>query len=219
MKLLQEIVDQVAHDLRNPLNTIGMAAALLERAPLDAAGKQALERIERAGDRLAAMVDELADYARLELGELEVAPERCELEALLDEALVDLDEPQRRRLEREGGPLALTVDAARVTAALRALLNDALLRGEGPVRLVITAEPKRARLRIVRPTPLAAPVFKKLFEPSVKQPRRHPPRDLVFGLVVARAVIAAHGDELVATPEAFELTLPTEGPPSEARPR
>jgi signal transduction histidine kinase len=209
MKLPAEIVDQVAHDLRNPLNTIAMAAALLERAAHDDSSKQSVERIQRAGERLAAMIDELVDYARIQMGQLEVVSEPAELGALLDEALEELDEPQRARVTREGTlPLPLKADSERVPAALRAIVNDALLRGEGPVVIRAASEGKLARVTIARPQPIAPAVLKKLFEPSVKHPRRRPPRDLVFGLFVARAVIAALGGELTATADAFELTLP-----------
>jgi len=208
MKLPPEIVDQVAHDLRNPLNTIAMAAALLERAALDDSGRQSLERIQRAGERLAAMIDELADYARIQIGALEVGAEPVELSTLLDEATVDLDEKQRARLQREGELPQVKADAERVTAALRALVNDALLRGEGPVAIRVATEDKWVRVKIVRPAAIAPAVLKKLFEPSAKNPRLRPPRDLVFGLHVARAVIAALGGELTATADGFELTLP-----------
>lgn len=209
MKLPLEIVDQVAHDLRNPLNTIAMAVALLERAALEESGKQSLERIQRSGERLAAMIDELVDFARIQLGELEVDAQPAELGALFDAALADLDEPQRKRLSREGElPLEIKADAERVTAALRALTNDALLRGEGAVTIRVATDGKFARVRIARPQPIAPAVLKKLFAPSAQHPRRRPPRDLVFALYVARAVIAALGGELTATADAFVLTLP-----------
>ncbi|HEY6926494.1 MAG TPA: histidine kinase dimerization/phospho-acceptor domain-containing protein [Steroidobacteraceae bacterium] len=56
----------VAHDLRNPLNTIRMQATLLRRTGAEP------ERIERAAIRINRLIDDLLDLTRMEAGRLTI---------------------------------------------------------------------------------------------------------------------------------------------------
>ncbi len=67
----------VAHDLRNPLGAILMAASLLRRR-VDAAGpaQKQVDSIERAATRMNRLIGDLLDITRMEAGHLMIEPGR-----------------------------------------------------------------------------------------------------------------------------------------------
>ena len=80
-----EVLSIVSHDLRNPVSTIAMAAALLADAhiPLTPAQRQKqLEIIGRSAQRMNRLIQDLLDAARIEGGRLAVSL-RCENTATL----------------------------------------------------------------------------------------------------------------------------------------
>ncbi|WP_437590930.1 sensor histidine kinase [Sorangium sp. So ce1000] len=67
-----DVLGIVAHDLRNPLGTMLMQAALLRHLSPQADGpcRKAAERIERAGTRMNRLIQDLLDVTRMEAGRL-----------------------------------------------------------------------------------------------------------------------------------------------------
>jgi signal transduction histidine kinase len=78
----------VAHDLRNPLNTILMASELLEEllAP-DAQKSRQVKMVRRAGKQMNHLIQDLLDVKRIENGRLAVEPRAVRAIALLNEAV------------------------------------------------------------------------------------------------------------------------------------
>jgi signal transduction histidine kinase len=65
------LIDSIAHDLRNPLNTFAMSAGLLrddlEGEPIDAAhGVSLIARMERATARMQALIEDLTEASRVD---------------------------------------------------------------------------------------------------------------------------------------------------------
>lgn len=84
-----EILGVVAHDLRDPLHAITMAATLLSRAaPPDeqdpARGK--LGRIVRSSEQMSRLIEDLLDVTRIEAGRLSVSPRPHAAAALVTDA-------------------------------------------------------------------------------------------------------------------------------------
>jgi len=78
----------VAHDLRNPLNTILMASELLEEvlAP-DVQKARQVQMVRRAGKQMNHLIQDLLDVKRIENGRLAVEPRAVRAMALLNEAV------------------------------------------------------------------------------------------------------------------------------------
>ena len=89
----EELMAVVAHDLKNPLNTIQLAVRVLlegDRIPDDAAHKlerHALAAVERAADRMYRLIHDLLDLARADAGRLWIQPVPTDPEELLREAV------------------------------------------------------------------------------------------------------------------------------------
>src|SRR6185369_9728121 len=70
----------LAHDLRNPLTAISMAAhALTRRDDLPAAAAKPAARIASSARRMEGLIGELLDFARSQHGALPLNPEHCQL--------------------------------------------------------------------------------------------------------------------------------------------
>jgi signal transduction histidine kinase len=79
-------ISQMSHELRTPLNGILGYAQLLQRdgAALTPAQRDGLGIIERSGEHLLNLVNDLLDLARIEAGKLELRIESVDLPALLE---------------------------------------------------------------------------------------------------------------------------------------
>ena len=129
-----EVLSVVSHDLRNPVSTIAMAAALLGDAdiPLTPAQRQKqLEIIGRSAQRMNRLIQDLLDAARIEGGRLPVSL-RCENTAVVAsetyEAFRQLAAKKDITVKcevAENLPHTL-IDRDRIVQALSNLLNNAV---------------------------------------------------------------------------------------------
>ncbi|MGZ3456299.1 MAG: sensor histidine kinase, partial [Polyangiales bacterium] len=100
-----EVLGIVAHDLRNPLNTIILNSRLLQRAT----DQEAPTRIHRAAHRMNRLIQDLLDVSRLEAGQpLSIGQESVATASVIDEAL----QQQRPLIAEAGRTLNLDVGAA-----------------------------------------------------------------------------------------------------------
>ncbi|HEU4733595.1 MAG TPA: ATP-binding protein, partial [Kofleriaceae bacterium] len=118
----------VSHDLRAPLRTIdGFSQILLEdhAARLDDDGRRLLERIRAATQRMATLIDDLLNLARITRVPLRWAP--IDLSALAGQIVADLrrHDPTRTTPVHVAPGLATHGDARLVTIALENLLGNA----------------------------------------------------------------------------------------------
>lgn len=133
----------LAHEIKNPLSTIGLNAELLSEAIADVPGLDEQDRhsmrrrvgvLHREAERLR---DTLGDFLRF-AGEIRLVRERCDLNRVIDE-LIDFFVPQaqhhniRMRAELRPGPMEANLDADHFKQAmLNLLLNAVQAMTEGP---------------------------------------------------------------------------------------
>jgi two-component system phosphate regulon sensor histidine kinase PhoR len=113
----REFVANVSHELRTPLASIRAVVETLEAGAIDdpAVAGEFLGRIVGEVDRLAALVDDLLDLARLESGRVHLHPEPLDPRNLLVSAA------ERLRPQIERARLNLTLD---IPAGLPPVLAD-----------------------------------------------------------------------------------------------
>lgn len=125
---LESFSYSVSHDLRAPLRTIdGFSQILLDEyaMKLDEAGRGYLERVRAGSQRMAKLIDDLLELARVTRRDLQLRD--CDLSALAREILSDLSQgdPSRKiRVEVAAG-MVVAADSGLLRIALENLLRNA----------------------------------------------------------------------------------------------
>jgi len=206
-------LDGIEHDVRNPLNTLGMALSLLGRGK---PSPETVDRGARAIERVTAMTEQWIAFGRVVHGTgLPLRPEGARIDDLIRSVLpAEALEGQTVQLAPCGDG-AGRWDVELVRRALRELLHNAVDHG-GPGAIVVRAGRSDGKVLVTveSQAPVAEAVRPLLFDPVERAAvaRTRPPRGLGLGLFLARAVARAHGGEVSLEradgPTLFRLTLP-----------
>ena len=217
-----EVARRLAHEVKNPLTPIQLAAERMRRRVLPALAGAEAEVLDRASSTivnqvaaLKTMVDAFSDYARPPA----LALRPVSLAALADEVLA-LYEHGPARIERRYDPALppVAADADRLRQVLHNLLKNATEAappGEAPrievgTALVEDGNRRFAELSVAdRGVGLPADFDATWFEPY----RSTKPRGTGLGLAIVRKIAEEHGGHLRATPRQdggarFALRLP-----------
>lgn len=130
-----------SHDLRNPVGAIAIGAQLLA-LEADHTNNPALTElagnISDAARRVDLLIADLLDATRADAGALRLTPERLELRGIVADAIADVALSQSDRaalVQLEMGDDTVVGDRARLRAAVRNLLENALRYAEAPYRV------------------------------------------------------------------------------------
>lgn len=224
-----EVLGLVAHDLRNPLNTIELHAHLLrgmpgegKRAP-QAIGESILKNTNRANR----LIQDLLDVRRMEGGQLTMARAPCEPDAILVEA----NEMMRPAAEDASIELTWTsepdlpqieADRYRILQVFSNLIGNAFKftpRG-GRVRLAAERREGGVCFSVADTGPgIGAEQLPHIFD-RFWQGRPTDRRGAGLGLAIAKGIVEAHGGRIWAESalgrgSTFFFTLPTPRAPSD----
>jgi len=218
-----DILAVVAHDLRNPLNTVSMVLEALEETPEPDRGRH-LEIARRSADRMNRLIQDLLEVARIESNSLRLESRPESIAPLLDEAssmLRPLAESRGIRLETaecEDLPPAM-MDPARVLQVISNLVGNAIkFTPEGGL-VQIRCDHREDGLRfMVRDTGPGIPphrlshIFGRFWQAG-KADRR----GIGLGLSIARGIVEGHGGRIwaestVGEGTSFYFTLPAVDP-------
>lgn len=141
-----DFVAHVAHELKSPLNVIGMYGEMLADDDVDAAVRvEAINVIQDEVERMTSLVNNLLNVSKLEMGSMR--PERHRVK--LDDLLRDAWQQARSRAESRGIRLelqvardlaAVSVDKDLLRIALNNLLNNAIKYNQAGGSVVLAAE-------------------------------------------------------------------------------
>ena len=223
----REFVANVSHELRTPLTSIRALVETLEAGALHdpEVSTEFLARIVSEVDRLAQIVDELLDLARLESGRIHLALEPVAPESLIRRAVQRMA-PQTSRagltVEISVAPETPTViaDRARVDQVLLNLVHNAAKFTPSGGRITLHAFAVDGAVEFqVRDTGIGVSPneLPRLFERFYKTDRARRSTGTGLGLAIAKHIVQAHGGRIWAEPNqgggtVFAFRLPVDGP-------
>ncbi len=206
----RDFVANVSHELRTPLTSIdGFAQAILDGTAADRdAQVHAAQVIHEESDRLAQLVDDLLDLARLDAGQMTFQRSPVDLNAVVARVADRLSlRAQARgvRLENEvtGLPMAAG-DGDRLAQVFTNLIDNALKHSPegGFVRLRGEASAGNVQVHVEDSGPgIPAEDLQRIFERfyQVDKARRGGAgRGTGLGLAISREIVQAHGGRLTA---------------------
>jgi signal transduction histidine kinase len=223
-RLREQWTGVIAHDLRQPLQTIALSTEALSRrlraAPLEGAGR-ALARIQSSVGQLNQMIADLLDASLLEARQLKLERRAVDLTAALAE-IVDKASAATAghavRIEVRGDVRPAWVDPARLEQILFNLLSNAAKYGDSQGEILVAVQPAgdAAEVSVTNWGPGIPPeLAPRLFQRFSRLPAGEAQgiRGIGLGLYITSGLAEAHGGSIAveSTPGAtttFRVTLP-----------
>jgi two-component system phosphate regulon sensor histidine kinase PhoR len=224
----REFVANVSHELRTPLASIRLVVETLEAGAIEdpAVAYGFLQRIGGETDRLALLVDDLLDLARLESGRVRLHVEpipAADLVAGGADRLRPMVERARLSLVVEAPPNlpVVNADRARIEQVLLNLIHNAIKFTPPGGEIRITARPLPGAVEIAvsdNGIGVAPDELPRLFERFYKADKARRSEGTGLGLAIAKHIVLAHGGTIAAASTlgqgaTFSVTLPLGGPP------
>jgi signal transduction histidine kinase len=187
----------IGHDLRTPLEVVSLVANQLRRGPDPETARVLADRLERVARRSDAIVSDLLDFTRGELGDgISVDRRPADLGDLAravvhDLRLVHADREIRLELS---GDLNGAWDVHRVEQVLTNLLSNALQHGQGGVAVAVAGAAGVVTVRIHNEGPIAPELLPTLFQPFRRGEGKT--AGLGLGLYIVREILRAHGGSI-----------------------
>lgn len=148
-----DLVATVAHELRSPLTGVkGFVQALLNRWDKlnDDQRKLMLTTVNADADRLARLIAELLDVARIDTGRLQLYPRETSAEVLVRRVVGSIEAGTARSiaLEVDEGLPDVFADPDKFTQVVTNLLENAIRHGQGQVTVTLAASPDLHGVRV-----------------------------------------------------------------------
>lgn len=130
-RLKSEFLSSVSHDLRTPLTVLRTASQAFPSAgPLTPLQQRLIDNIQRNTERMAALVSDLLEMAKLQSGRLRLNLQRVALREALDDLVAELEPLLRERevgvaMEIAAPPPMVIADSRRLHQILLNLLGNA----------------------------------------------------------------------------------------------
>ncbi|HEX8601728.1 MAG TPA: HAMP domain-containing sensor histidine kinase [Pseudoduganella sp.] len=204
-QLREQFIAVLGHDIRTPLSSILHGAQILQQRGGDTVALTVARTIQRSGQRIARMIDDVLDFARGRLGggiALELEPVDDLGDALAQTVLeCHSEHPLRKVVSDIAIPGTVWCNRDRVTQVLSNLLANALRYGaaDTPVHVTARVEDGTFLLAVANQGDTIAPEkLDKLFQPYWRDDGGQPQRGLGLGLYIASEIAQAHGGSLHA---------------------
>jgi two-component system, sensor histidine kinase and response regulator len=210
----------LGHDLRSPLASIMNSAHLVSRTVSEPAAVTASNRILHSGARMARLIEQMLDTARIRAGQFDIEPRPTDLGHLGEQIRSEITTEHHVGTVdlRTVGDAAGTWDADRLAQLMSNLVRNAVQHGSpsAPVRVVIDgSDPQRVTLEVCNAGAICPSLLPSLFNPfhAGKPADRGSGRGLGLGLYISHEIVRAHGGAIRVLTDGeagtvFKVSLP-----------
>ncbi|MBG3878171.1 HAMP domain-containing histidine kinase, partial [Desulfovibrio oxamicus] len=222
--LRSEMMDWVSHELKTPMQSLCLAADLLDRRKdtLDAEGRLLVETVREDAARLRTLAQQFMDIARMTPSALHLTRDEADLPALLDRwltpfVLLARETGVRLAVDVREAPVKVRLDAERFAWVVSNLVANALRASptDGEVRVRVVEHQGRAVIEVEdEGAGLPEAVQARLFQPFAHGPAAGARGGLYgLGLAITRSIVDAHGGHIAyerreERGSRFTVTLP-----------
>lgn len=217
-----EFLAMLAHELRNPLAPLRNAVEILRSAARSPEHvTKARDLIDRQVTKLARLVDDLLDAARITRGQIQLRKERVELQGVMQRAIETTQhmlEVRRQQLEvtMPSAPIVVDADPLRLEQVFSNLLNNAskYMREAGRIAVTVDGsdrdQARGAREVAVRfrdsGIGIAPEMLPHVFELFTQADRSlaRTEAGLGIGLSLVRSIVQLHGGRVIARSDGID---------------
>lgn len=229
-----EFLAMLAHELRNPLAPMAMAATLVQRCADDSRAAQAAQIIQRQAEHMSRLVDDLLDVSRVTRGLVELDLAAVDMKSVVSSAIEQIHPLMESRLHAlqvatTPEPTWVEGDRARLVQVLANLLNNAAKYTQpgGRVELSLQIQENEVCISVHdNGRGIDRALLPHVFE-LFTQGERSADRTqggLGIGLSLVRSVVLMHNGQIQAESpglgqgSTFTLRLPRRGVPADTFP-
>jgi two-component system, sensor histidine kinase and response regulator len=218
LRLNEELMAVVGHDLRSPLSVILMTANMLEQTSKEPTTRQVAVRLRSSGKRMLRIIDELFDLSRARLGGgIPIERRPTDLHAVARAAVAEFDAMNTgcSIVLHHEGELTGEWDAGRLGQVLSNLIGNAVRHGlpATPVDVRLEGREDGVRFSVHNAGSIAPDILPRIFDPFRSGQPRARAEGLGLGLYIVQQLVIAHGGTVtVESTEAegttFRVCLP-----------
>jgi len=220
-----DFLSSISHELRTPLNIIiGFSDLMLTSGEaLTDRQRENLERINRNGHQLLALINDILDLSKIEAGKMTIRPEPVSVRRLISTVIDEFRfEAESRSLQLEASiadqvPDEIIIDPLRLRQILINLISNAL-KFTSSGKVTVSAQALDGYLQIaVTDTGIGIPASKlaAIFEPfyQIDSPDRRRSGGTGLGLAICKRLSSLLGGQISAASQegcgsTFTVTLP-----------
>ena len=218
-RMKSRFVTNISHELRTPVTTIKLYAALLQRTPPEEEKwRKYLDALEQEADCQARLVEDILQISRIDAGRVEIKPRPTSLNELTEVAFASHQALVRDRgltlehLLAEPGPVAL-VDPQQITQALNKLVMNAIQYTPEGGRVVVSTGKEEAEGRVWATATVADTgigisegerphIFERFFRGE--GPRLMQVQGSGLGLAIVEQIVELHGGRVTVESQVGE---------------
>lgn len=211
------LLGMLSHDMRTPLQTVRLTARQLTRLHAGTAVAVAAGVLTRSSAHLQALLDDLVDFNRANLGlGIGITPQEVDLDALCAQQIEQLgvgfpDTPLQLHVE---GDCRGFWDPTRLHQLLGNLVTNAIHHGaaDQPVRVDVVGEDAGVRIEVSNSGPAIDPEMLPLIFEPLQRGKSDGYSGLGLGLYIVREIARGHGGSVavrsVSGETVFSVRLP-----------
>jgi signal transduction histidine kinase len=220
VRITDEVVGILGHDLRNPLHAIILTIDTLLSDHANEPLARFLVRMRNSAERMARLIDQLLNLAKMRLGGgVELQPERMDLAALIRQHIDEVQPGAVQVIELEvRGDGRGRWDRDRLSQVVVNLLGNAAAHGshDAPIQVELDGSADEVLVSVWNGGAIPPELLPVIFEPfrGSQDPRKG---GLGLGLAIASQIVAAHGGTLTVRSSlldgtTFVVALPRAAP-------